>query len=413
MEFHSHTLDNGLEVVAECNAAAHSSAVGFFVKTGSRDESEELAGVSHFLEHMVFKGTPTRTADQVNREFDELGAHYNAFTSEENTVYYAAFLPEYTDRIVARFRDIRRPSLRAEDFDTEKKVIIEEIHMYDDQPPFGADEKCKAAFFRSHPLGHSVLGTIESVTALSVDQMHDYFEHRYSPKNLALVGAGRIDFDHLVSCAEKICGRWEAVDGERTIEPARPQAGFQCIEKTKAVQQYIVQLASAPSATDPDRYAAKVLTTVLGDESGSRLYWELADPGRAEQVSVGHYDYLGTGVYGTYMSCAPENAADNLQRIHDLFRHVETDSPVEAAELNQAKRKTNSRIVLASERPRSRLFNVGAYWIQSGEYRSVRDDLEAIEAVSLDEVAAVVVKYPLSSSMTICIGPLKDVAAPA
>ena len=413
MEFHSHTLDNGLEVVAECNASAHSSAVGFFVKTGSRDESEELAGVSHFLEHMVFKGTPTRTADQVNREFDELGAHYNAFTSEENTVYYAAFLPEYTDRIVALLSDIMRPSLRSEDFDTEKKVIIEEIRMYDDQPPFGADEKCKVAFFRAHPLGHSVLGTVQSITALSVDQMHGYFRHRYSPKNLALVGAGRVDFDHLVSCTEKVCGRWEAVDGERTIEPARPQAGFQCIEKATAVQEYTVQLSPAPSATDPDRYAAKVLTTVLGDESGSRLYWELTDPGRAEQVSVGHYDYLGTGVYGTYMSCAPENAADNLQRIHDLFRHVENDSPVEAAELNQAKRKTKSRIVLASERPRSRLFNVGANWIQRREYRSVRNDLEEIEAVSLDEVAAVVAKYPLSSSMTICIGPLKDMATPA
>jgi len=145
LEFRKHQLENGLWVVAECNEHAHSVGLGFFVRTGSRDEQPEAAGVSHFLEHMVFKGTPRRSADDVNREFDEMGAVYNAFTSEENTVYYATVLPEYQQQCVALLADIMRPSLRADDFNTEKKVIIEEIRMYDDQPPFGADEQVKAS----------------------------------------------------------------------------------------------------------------------------------------------------------------------------------------------------------------------------------------------------------------------------
>src|SRR5512147_2626803 len=147
MQFHHHTLPNGLEIIAECNADAHSAAVGFFVRTGARDENDAIAGVSHFLEHMLFKGTPSRSPDDVNRQFDEMGAHYNAFTNEENTVFYAAVLPEQHGQALELLADILRPSLREEDFVTEKKVILEEIQMYEDQPPFGADEKCRAAFF--------------------------------------------------------------------------------------------------------------------------------------------------------------------------------------------------------------------------------------------------------------------------
>jgi predicted Zn-dependent peptidase len=132
MEFKTATLENGLQVVAECDAAAYSTAVGFFVNTGARDETVDVSGVSHFLEHMVFKGTPQRSAEDVNRDFDEMGAHYNAFTNEENTVFYAAVLPEHQTLAVKLLADILRPSLRDDDFNTEKQVILEEIKMYDD-----------------------------------------------------------------------------------------------------------------------------------------------------------------------------------------------------------------------------------------------------------------------------------------
>ena len=195
MQFLTHVLPNGLEIVAECNPEAYSTALGFIVKTGARDESDEIAGVSHFLEHMAFKGTPTRSADDVNRELDEIGSHCNAGTSEETTVYYAPVLPEYQTRATEVLADILRPSLREADFQTEKKVILEEIQMFEDQPPFGADEKCRAAFFGDHPLGRSVLGTMASIEALPVAAMRDYFRRRYAPGNIVLAAAGRVDFE--------------------------------------------------------------------------------------------------------------------------------------------------------------------------------------------------------------------------
>jgi predicted Zn-dependent peptidase len=360
---------------------------------------------------MVFKGTATRTAEDVNRDFDVMGAQYNAFTSEENTVYYAAVLPEYQTAALELLGDILRPSLREEDFETEKQVIIEEIKMYEDQPPFGADDRCRALHFGRHPLGKSVLGTVDSIANLRVEAMRDYFRRRYSPRNITLAAAGKIDFDELVAVAARLCGHWEPFEAQRTLERAEPHSEFLCLEKATAAQSYVIQLANGPSGTDPDRYAAKILATVLGDDSGSRLYWELVDPGLAENAALGHSDYHGTGLYLTYMACTPEETGDNLQQILDIYRAAESEG-VTAAELAQAKNKINSRVVLGSERPRGRLFNVGGNWLQRREYRTVKNDLDAVEAVTLADIEAVLKKYPLSVSTTVVIGPQAEVAAP-
>src|SRR5207244_4837919 len=196
--FHSHLLKNGLHIIGETSPSARSAALGFFVRTGSRDESAEVSGVTHFLEHMVFKGTPRRTALDVNRDFDRIGAHYNAFTSEENTVFYAAILPEYIPQAVDILADILRPSLRVDDFEMEKKVIIEEIGMYEDQPVFCAYDNAKRIYFAEHPLGNSVLGTPDSITALTRDQMQGYFDKRYVAANITVSAAGNFSFPQLV-----------------------------------------------------------------------------------------------------------------------------------------------------------------------------------------------------------------------
>lgn len=409
--FHQHALKNGLEIIAETSADAYSSSVGYFVRTGARDETEDLAGVSHFLEHMVFKGTPTRTAEDVNREFDEMGAHYNAFTSEENTVYYAAILPEFVDRSVGLLGDIMRPSLRPDDFDTEKQVIIEEIKMYDDQPPYGADDKCRAAFFGRHPLSHSVLGSVASIEALPVEAMRAYFERQYCPSNITLVAAGKIDFDALVASADRYCGGWQPMKADRQVERPLPEAGFRCLHKPQATQEYVLQLADAPGSLDDERYAAKLLASILGDDTGSRLYWELVDPGLAESVSLSHYEYDGAGIYLTYLSTTPENVADNLATIRKVYRQAEGEG-FRAGELEQAKRKMKSRVVLGSERPRSRLFSVGMNWLHRHRYVTVRDDLNAIDAVRLDDLASILKRYPLTRNMTMAVGPLATVDEP-
>lgn len=412
MEFRNTTLDNGLEIVAECNPDAYSTALGFFVRTGSRDENDTVHGVSHFLEHMVFKGTPRRSADDVNREFDELGAYYNAFTSEENTVYYAAVLPDLWKPALDLLGDLMRPSLRTEDFETEKKVIIEEIRMYEDQPPFGADEIGKEIFFGSHPLGRSILGTVESIEALSADQMRSYWQKRYSPGNLTLVAAGKIDFNELVAEAERICGSWEPCEVSRHTESPAPQSEFRLVHKQTATQEYLLQYSDGPAASDPLRYAAKVLSTIIGDETGSRFYWALIDPGLAEHASQSHYEYLDAGIMMTYMSCDPDRARDNVELIQQLFQAAESGGVV-PQELTQAKRKISARVVLGSERPRSRLFNVGANWVQRSEYRAVADDLSAIDEVTEDDLHEVIQRWPLTRHASVLIGPLSDNGAAA
>ncbi|MBX3412472.1 MAG: insulinase family protein [Pirellulales bacterium] len=411
MEFLKHKLANGLEVVAEVSGDAYSTALGFFVRAGARDESDDVAGVSHFLEHMMFKGTPTRSADDVNREFDEMGAHYNAFTSEEATVYYAAVLPEHQTDAVSLLADMLRPSLRKDDFDTEKQVIIEEIRMYDDQPPFGADDKCKAVYFGKHPLGRSVLGTVGSITDLSVESMRAYFERRYSPHNIVLVGAGRIDFDEFIATADRLCGGWQDVSADRPNVSVSPSPSFHVFHKPSSTQQYTLSMSPAPAAIDAQRFAAKLLAVMVGDDSGSRLFWEFVDPGLAEQASLSHYDYQDVGAFLSYMSCDPERAEVNLRQMAELFRRIDRDG-FTVAELEQAKRKTSSRVVLGSERPRGRLFTVGSNWVQRREHRTVLDDIEAVAAVTLDDVHALLKAYPLSKTTTVTIGPLETLGSP-
>ena len=404
MQFRQQTLANGLEIVAECNPQAYSASYAFFVRTGSRDENEANSGVSHFLEHMVFKGTPTRTSLDVNRELDELSSNSNAFTSEEQTVYYATTLPEDQKPIVGLLSDIMRPSLRQEDFDTEKKVILEEIAKYDDQPPYGAHEKCMAAYFGQHPLGRSVLGTTETITALTRQQMLDYFEQRYSPRNIVLAAAGNIDFDALLDVADSYCGKWQPFEAPRQLPPAPPRSAVRVFAKPQSVQQYIVQASSAPSAESDARYAARVLATIVGDDSGSRLFWELVDTGDVEYAAISAQEFQGTGILMTSISCPPGSAEDIVKRINDVLHDVEENGVTEE-ELQQAKNKICAHIVLQAERPTSRVFSVGNAWLQRRQYKTVREVVDAYRSVSLDDIRTVLQQHPLTIQTTVAIGP--------
>jgi predicted Zn-dependent peptidase len=405
--FRNHTLHNGLEIVAEVSPAAYSTAMGFFVKTGSRNETEPIAGVSHFLEHMMFKGTPKRSAADVNRELDEIGSHANAYTSEDRTVYYATFLPEYQERAVEILSDMLRPALREEDFNTEKNVIIEEICKYEDQPPFGAHEKAMAAFFGPHPLGHSILGTVESVTGLTPEAMRTYFESRYSPGNIVLAAAGRIDFDRLCQLADGYCGHWRRHNVAGDGPSPRPLSGFQLIHKEIATQEYVVQISSGPSVTDDDRHAMRLLATIVGDDSGSRLYWELIETGLAESAGIYPNEFAGTGIIMTFLACAPEDTSENMRRIRAIQEQVEAEG-ITGDELEQARAKVCASIVMRSERPSNRMFSVGGGWISRREYRTVKEAVEIYRAVTIDDVHRVLEKYPFTKNMTVAVGPLTE-----
>ena len=410
MEFHEARLDNGLTIVAERSPSVHSVALGFFVRTGSRDEVDEVSGVSHFLEHMAFKGSQRHSADDVNRVFDEVGAKYNASTSEEVTLFYAAILPEYLPRTFDLLADIIRPALRQEDFDMEKKVILEEIGMYDDQPTYTAYEKLMQTHFAGHPLARSVLGTNESITALRCEQMRAYHAARYVAGNIVLAVAGKFDWPELLELVQKHCGGWPAGGGMRKAAEAWPKGGMSLVTKSSSLQQHVMHMASAPRADDPLRYAADILTVVVGDDTGSRMFWELVDPGFAETAELGYHEFDGSGAYMCYFSGDPEQAQKNIGRVKSIFDDVNRNG-VSQVELDQARSKVASRIVLRSERPMGRLSSLGHNWVNRNEYRRVEDDLETLRKLNLDDIRRLLERYPLSQLTTSTVGPLESLPA--
>jgi len=406
MPFHHHKLSNGLQIVGETNPAALSTAVGFFVRTGSRDEEPALAGVSHFLEHMVFKGTERRTYLDVNRDFDKIGANYNAFTSEENTVFYAAVLPEYLPDAIDILADILRPSLRGEDFDKEKNVIIEEIGMYDDQPTWAAYDQARHLHFAGHPLGNSVLGTAKSVGALTRDQMAAYHQRRYVAPNVTVSIAGNFDWPRMIELLERQCGAWSTGPANRqNIVEAPGSHGFQVVKKDKVAQEHVYLIGSGPTAQSPLRYAAQIVAVAVGDDSGSRLYWALVDPGLADSADTGFHPYEGAGSYFTSFSCEPGRAEENLALVEQVLREVQRDGITEE-ELQIAKSKIGSGEVRGNERPKGRMMAVGMNWMYLNAYRTVDDELQAFDAVTLKEIRDVLDRYPLDQTTTLALGPV-------
>src|SRR3954451_4157250 len=218
LTFHHHQLKNGLDIVAEINPDSHSFAAGLFVKTGSRDETPEVNGVSHFLEHMMFKGSTKYTWEDVNRIFDEIGAKYNAVTSQEMTAYYANMLPEFTESAIEHLSHLLRPAIRTTDFDTEKNVILEEIAMYLDDPGHRVYEKLMEVHFGNHPLSMSILGSAQSIQNLKRDQMADYFRQRYGPGNMVLSVTRPLRFAQTRPGGEQETGRL-ATGGRRAQAP--------------------------------------------------------------------------------------------------------------------------------------------------------------------------------------------------
>jgi predicted Zn-dependent peptidase len=407
--FLNHTLPNGLTIIGEPSPQARSVALGFFVRTGSRDEVAGVSGVTHFLEHMVFKGTPRRTALDVNRDFDRIGANYNAFTSEENTVFYAAILPEYLPQAVDVLADILRPSLREEDFEMEKKVIIEEIGMYEDQPMWSAYDNAKRVYFADHALGNSILGTPESITALKRDQMHEYFERRYVPQNITVTVAGNFDWPAVIKLVESHCGGWAKGAANRIGISETPGSGtFHVMQREKVIQEHVFLISSAPAADSPLRHAADTLALAIGDDSGSRLYWSLVDPGLAESADCSFHDYEGAGSFYTSLSCEPARTEENLKLVHEVLDDVQKNGITEE-DLNQAKSKIGSRVVRSGERPMGRMQSLGMSWTYLKRYRSVDDELKAFNAVTLDSIREVLDRYPLGRVTTLALGPLEKI----
>lgn len=404
LRFDKAVLPNGLAVIGEHNAGAASVAAGFFVHTGSRDEVADVSGVSHFLEHMAFKGNERFTAEDINRTFDELGAQYNAFTSEERTVYYGAVLPERLPQLIDLLAELMRPSIRQEDFDVEKKVILEEIAMYEDRPHFHVFDLASPRFWAGHPLGNSVLGSKESVGALSRDQMLAYFRGRYSPRNLVLAVAGRYDWDAVLDQAARVTGEWEAFEAPRERPDAAPARGRDGTVDPKLSRVHVAYYAPGVAMSDPRRYAAAVLGNVLGDSTGSRLYWELVDKGLADSASLGHESNEDQGAFVGYLNVAPERAAEVIERYSEVLKRAQ-DEPPTPDEWRRAQRKLATGLTLRAETPLGRLTSLGATYQSLGVYQSVAEVVDRVMNARLETAVEVLAARPFDASYVYTLGP--------
>lgn len=404
MEFKSKILSNGLAIIGEVNKSAQSAAVGFFVKTGARDETDRTNGVSHFIEHMLFKGTEKLSAIQVNEAFDRTGAKFNAFTSEENTVYYAAVLPEYAAEVTMLWIQLLKPALRDEDFDIEKNVIKEEIAMYKDHPSFEVMDKGKSLHFAKHPCGHSVLGNEKSITNLTVEQTRDYFNGRYAANNMVLACAGNLNFQQLCKLAEDNCGNWQGGDVRRALQFYGGSKEKKRYEKANLVREHICLISPAVSAQDKRKFAASLLEMVIGDGTGSRFFWELVDTAIAE-TAVMHFESMdGIGAFYSYIRCDPEAAAKVMDIVKSIFNNLAKDGITEN-ELQKAKNKLLSAVTIKNELPMGRLVDLGFNWTYLRQYRTIQEDIDAIKAVTVKDLNSLISEFKPGDFTQLSIGP--------
>lgn len=394
LSFKHRILPNGLTIIAEVDAAAHTAAAGFFVKTGARDEATPVMGVSHFLEHMMFKGTETITAEELNRRFDEIGARNNAFTSNEMTCFYAHLLPEALTPGLDILGKMMRPALREKDFDMEKGVILEEIAMYKDNPFWVLYEATVEKHFGAHPLHHRVLGTDDSIKALTQGQMLAYFTQRYSANNTVLALAGKMDFDAVCAQVEGLCGAWGTTKiGRDSSNP--PLVGGQLELKSEKVNRaYMLGLCKAPAMADQRRYAAALLAQILGAADNSRFHWSLIETGLAEEAQASFDPHDGFGEFFVFASGDPDRAAEIWGTIEKELAGLVAS--LEQEDLDRLINKVATGATVGGERPHDRMHRLGRQWTYLGKYSTLEEELECIRRVTLKDLRETAEAFPIT-----------------
>jgi predicted Zn-dependent peptidase len=418
-------LEGGLRVVTEYLPAVRSVALGIWVGVGSRDEDVAHAGATHYLEHLLFKGTKKRTALEISAEMDAVGGEMNAFTAKEYTCYYARVLDADLPLAIDVLSDMVTSSLITEqDVDAERGVVLEEIAMNEDDPSDSVHEAFTTQLFGDTPLGRPILGTVDGINAITRDQIQEHYVARYTPPNLVVAAAGNLDHEAVVEAVRKafapvlpeFAGALPAAprlrDSGGLWDGYGPAAGTGVKLVSRSIEQANLVLGcEGLSRTDDRRFGVAVLNAALGGGMSSRLFQEVRERrGLAYSVYSFASQHADTGLWGIYAGCLPSKADEVLSICVNEVSKVVSGGLTDA-ELERGKGQVRGGIVLGLEDPSSRMTRLGKSELVYPDLEAVDDVLAAIDLVTHDDIRAIAAEILTRPKALAVVGPFDDPAA--
>jgi predicted Zn-dependent peptidase len=372
--------------VTEGVGSVRSIALGLWIRTGSRDESPAQAGLSHFLEHLLFKGTDRFSSREIDETFDALGAEVNAGTGKETTSVYSRFLDRHLDQAFDVLSDmVLHPSYP--DIDSERDVVIEEIAMYEDEPGDKVHDVLSTAVFGDHPLGRPIIGRADVVSSVPVPEIATFHDERYVGGNLVLAAAGNVDHERLVELAEEKLDCRAAPGADGPAEPAPSEiAPRRCFHVKETEQYHLCVGGPGISRGDDRRFALRILDTILGGSTSSRLFQEVREK-RGLAYSIYSYasQFVDSGQIGIYVGTRPDNVAEAMGIIGRELERVAADG-VTAEELERARENVKGRTTLSMESTLARMNRLGSSVLMGVPVLTLDEVLAALDAVTLDDV---------------------------
>lgn len=411
--FYDRTVsDGGVEVITETIDAVRSVAIGIWFAVGSRDEGPAEAGMSHFMEHMMFKGTPTRSAAEISEHFDRLGGELNAFTSKEYTCFYARVLDDHVDDAVEVLSDMVVNSLLADDAITpEREVVLEEISRHDDTPDDAIHELFAATLLPDHPLGLPVLGQRETVGSFDHAASADFHRRHYVTGNVVIAAAGNVRHQQVVDLVDRFLTLPRGPRTPRGEREPEVASALRVIRK-ETEQAHICWGVRGLRADSDERFAMSILDSVLGGGMSSRLFQEIREKmGLAYAVFSYHSLYLDTGQFTVYVGTRPTNAEQAITLIKREVDKVRRDG-ITPEELDRSKESIKGQLVLGLESTRSRMSRLGKSAVTNGELLSTDELVARVDAVTSDDIHRLAEKLFSGPEVLAMIAPLdaEDIA---
>ncbi len=389
----------------------HSAAVGLWVGVGSRDESPEVAGAAHFLEHLLFKATPTRTAVGMAEEIDAVGGELNAFTAKEHTCYYAHVLADDVDLAVDLVSDVvLRGLCRAADVEIERDVVLEEIAMRDDDPEDLLGDVFLGAMYGGAQIGRSVIGSVESIESITADQLADFHVRRYTPERMVLAVTGAVSHDEVLAAARRCFADCpapvEPVPPRRIAGLATPRAGLARVERDGEQAHLCFGVPALPRG-HADRWALTVLNAVVGGGLSSRLFRQIREErGLAYSVYSSVDSYADGGTFSVYAGCSPERLGEVADLAAGIVDEVRADGVTEA-EVTRAIGSLRGATILGLEDVGSRMHRLGRAELEAGRQRTVAETIRSIERVTVADVDRIASTLLAAPPAVAVVGPFR------